>query len=116
MGSSNKCGLMVLLENGSPIDAAIICACDQSFVTSDVIARLASRFYQTGKKVVASGYEQTFGVPALFSKQIFSDLQGLDDAAGAKTMIAAHDADTVPFSAGAYDIDTPADVEGLACA
>ena len=113
MGGSIKRGLNALKASGSPVDAAVICACDQPFVTADIIAQLASRFYQTGKAVIASGYEQTIGVPALFSKDMFPILLELDDASGAKAMINRQDAEIIPFPAGAFDIDTMADVQRL---
>ena len=116
MGSSIKCGLKALTARGSPIDAAIVCACDQPFVTAEVIRQLASRFYVTGKAVVASGYEQTVGIPALFSKKMFPSLLKLDDASGAKPIISSVDGDIVPFPAGGCDIDTPADVGALPAA
>jgi molybdenum cofactor cytidylyltransferase len=113
IGSSIKCGLRSLIEGGS-IDAAIISVCDQPFVTAEVIDRLASSFRRTSKAVVASGYKQTAGVPALFSKQMFPVLLEIDDSKGAKQIIYALHADIIPFPSGSCDIDTPADVVKLA--
>ena len=113
MGSSLKCGLKALIKSSPLVDAAIICVCDQPFVSAEIIDELASSFRRTSRSVVASGYEQTVGVPALFSRQMFHALLAIDDASGAKQIISSRDAEIIPFPAGSCDIDIPADVERL---
>ena len=90
-------------------DAIIILACDQPFVTANTIMQLCAET----KPIVASGYANTVGIPALFDADYFDLLVSLPDDSGAKSVMAAHHGDVavVQFPEGAIDIDTPADYD-----
>jgi molybdenum cofactor cytidylyltransferase len=108
IGTSIKCGLAHLRH---AVSAIVILACDQPFVSAEVIRKLCDE----DRPVVASGYARTVGIPALFDARYFDALASLPDTAGAKSVIEAHRADVavVPFPEGAIDIDTRADYEAL---
>jgi molybdenum cofactor cytidylyltransferase len=108
IGTSIKCGLAHLRH---AVSAIVILACDQPFVSVEIIRELFSE----NRSIVASGYAETVGIPALFDARYFDALASLPDTAGAKSLIEVHAADAavVPFPEGAIDIDTRADYEAL---
>jgi molybdenum cofactor cytidylyltransferase len=120
MSSSIRCGLWAL-EEAAPvsIEAAILMLCDQPFVTGEVLMRLAHVYQANRALLVASAYtaggEKTLGVPAIFSRALFSELMGLSGAEGAKRIIARHkaEAEIIHVPEAAYDIDTLDDYRAL---
>jgi molybdenum cofactor cytidylyltransferase len=108
IGTSIKRGVAHLRP---AVSAIVILACDQPFVSVKVIRKLISE----NRPIVASGYAETVGIPALFDARYFDELASLPDTAGAKSLIEVHAADAavVPFAEGAIDIDTRADYEAL---
>jgi len=115
MGSSIKAGLKKLLEIKNSSEGALITVCDQPFVTAATINELVETYQKTEALIVASEYQKTLGVPALFDKEIFDYLQNIKNGGGAKQIINQFLADTVsfPFPDGAIDVDTPDDYARL---
>ncbi|HEU5147692.1 MAG TPA: nucleotidyltransferase family protein [Chryseosolibacter sp.] len=113
MGSSIKSGLQSLLSEHPDLDAVIILVCDQPMLTSEIIAGIISTFHTTRKPIVASGYSDSAGVPALFARSYFDKLNELPDDQGAKKVILQNSADVVvvPFPGGAIDLDTMEDYQ-----
>lgn len=109
LGTSIRCGVRRVLD--SP--ALVLLVCDQPFVDVSAIAALIAPWKANRPAMVASRYADTVGVPALFDRSCFADLLALPDDAGAKVLLRARPAEVieVPFEAGAFDIDTPADLE-----
>lgn len=114
MSSSIQAGIKTL-EHNSNIDAVILLLCDQPFISVDIINELVEAFYTTAKPIIASEYKQTLGVPALFARQLFSELMNLNSASGAKQVIQKNEelVHKVCFELGAIDIDTPEEYEQL---
>jgi molybdenum cofactor cytidylyltransferase len=115
MSSSIQVGIEALLAVNQHLDAVAIALCDQPFVSSQTLNQLLEAYYFTGKPIIASEYSVTFGVPALFSGTLFSELMALKSTEGAKKLINKHihEVFSVPFPEGAIDIDTPNDYEQL---
>lgn len=111
IGGSIRTGIRALPE----VEAVVIILCDQPLTGPDIIARLVDAYRVSGSPIVASEYQGTVGVPALFARPYFQHLTKLADGAGAKSVIAQAGAivQTVPFSGGAVDIDTPHEYERL---
>lgn len=104
MGSSLKAGLA---EAQDVSEGVIVMVCDQPFVTSDHLNHLIENFIKTGMPIAASKYDEIIGVPALFSKEMFSELMAIGDDEGAKKVIAAHEEQTaLVYLIGSNDIDT----------
>jgi molybdenum cofactor cytidylyltransferase len=65
--------------------------------------------------IVASEYEDTIGVPALFDRSVFPDLLALAPDQGCKGLLVGGEGDAariparVPCPEAAIDVDTPAD-------
>jgi molybdenum cofactor cytidylyltransferase len=114
IASSIRAGLRTL-NNHDSISEAIIMLCDQPFVNTELIRNMRNKHVEIGKSLVACSYQQTVGVPALFDKSLFSQLEALTGDEGAKKIINANvnDVATIPFEMGRVDIDTPADYARL---
>lgn len=114
MSSSIRAGLQHLLS-ANHVESVIIMLCDQPFVTADVLNDLVSTHCETSKPIVASTYGTTRGVPAFFSRELFTELASLTADEGARRIIATHPEDvvTITFPQGAVDIDTPHDHERI---
>jgi molybdenum cofactor cytidylyltransferase len=115
MASSVRAGVGALLGADPEATAAVLMVCDQPHVSAAVISGLIATRRATGRPIIASMYGGSFGVPALFSKPMFSELMALDGTAGAKQVIQRHasNARFVPFPGGAVDVDTADDFARL---
>ncbi len=111
MGSSIRVGLTALLAAVPNTSAVIITLCDQPLVSATALGILIATHQKTGRVIVASEYNGTLGVPALFDRSLFPALLALNGAEGARHIIQTHSQQAigVPFPEGAIDIDTPAD-------
>jgi molybdenum cofactor cytidylyltransferase len=78
------------LDRHPAVEAAILLLCDQPFVSSQTICQLRSIYTATHQSIVASSYQNTVGVPALFDRQLFPELLKLNCAEGTKVVIKNH--------------------------
>ena len=115
MSSSIKLGLSELIALEPQIDAVVITLCDQPFVTAETIGRLVAKFQETRKHLIAAKYDGVVGVPALFSREMFSALAKLEGDKGARDLLRDPDAsiETIEIKEAAIDIDTPDDAGRL---
>jgi molybdenum cofactor cytidylyltransferase len=115
MSSSIRVGITRANELQPDLAAVIIALCDQPLVTSDTLLRLINRYQETNQPIVASEYNDTVGVPALFDSSMFSELLALAGDKGAKSLILKYAADVARVLApeAAVDIDSPADLNAL---
>jgi molybdenum cofactor cytidylyltransferase len=100
---------------GPEVDAALVLLCDQLRVDSGHLRALVMAFERTQAPIVASGYEGTRGVPALFSRALFPELESLALDQGARAVIAREPSRVieVALEGGAEDVDTAADLTRL---
>ncbi len=115
MGSSVRTGLQKLLEDQPDLDAVLIMLCDQPFVNADLLNQMIAHFQASEFPILASAYEDTLGVPAIFARDFFEKLLNLGEKGGARKIIKQNLAEVqaFPFPQGAIDIDTPEDYEKL---
>jgi molybdenum cofactor cytidylyltransferase len=115
MASSIRAGVEGLVSVDADAAAAILMLCDQPHVTIDLISALVAAHRSTGSRVVASTYGGSFGVPALFGREVFAELIQLDGMTGAKEVIKRHASQAyfLPFPSGEVDVDTPNDFSRL---
>jgi len=118
MASSIRVGLQKLLDGYPGIKGVIFMVCDQPFVTGKLLEELVERYHQTRKPIIASGYSDTIGTPALFDSTVFTRLLGLKGDEGAKRIMKENPGwvDIVDFPRGDIDIDTQSDYEALTIA
>ena len=107
LGSSIALGALSLPQ-GTP--GVLFLACDQPAVNERILVRLVEAFEGPASRV-ASAYDFTLGIPALFGSDWFPRLRTLQGDRGAKDLLREGDVKTIPFEAGAFDLDTPEDLE-----
>ena len=109
MSSSIQVGIQELKTFYLEVEAVIVPLCDQPFISTEIINRLALAYHSTNQPIIACEYAETLGVPALFSDRLFSELMTLKNGEGAKQVIQKHSQEvfSISFPAGATDIDTP---------
>ena len=114
MGNSLKFGLQEILEVEPELDAVIITVCDQPYMDSSHLKKMADSFLN-GSKIVASCYIHALGVPVLFDKSYFDELMSISDDAGAKSIVMNHpnEIEKIALRKGEIDIDEPEDLEHL---
>lgn len=114
MASSMQTGLRHLLQQ-QEFDAVVLMLSDQPFIEPNIINLLIIKYLNSKKGIIASTYQDTFGVPALFDQKYFNELLDLKSKEGAKKIIYKHldDIEKVDFPKGVVDIDTPEDYAKL---
>ncbi len=113
-GSSLASGIAYLNRHEPHAEAVIVTTCDQPLLTPEHLRQLAVLYRQHITDIVASAYNQTAGVPALFSKSLFTSLIQLPPHEGARSLIRnSTSVVTLPFPEGRYDLDTPEDLDYL---
>jgi molybdenum cofactor cytidylyltransferase len=115
IGSSIRCGMLALQEKAPLSTGVILMVCDQPHVTTAHLQQLMQQKLDTGKGIIASYYSNTMGVPVLFDKAFFPQLQSLSGQEGAKKLLYRYEHETaaVPFPPGEVDVDTKEDYERL---
>lgn len=115
MSTSIRKGLSEALKLKKELEHILILLSDQPLVTRDEIEELIRVQLNNNEQATFSEYAGEPGVPAIFSREIFSELKKLKGDQGAKKLI--YDTDfqfgTVKFENGNFDVDTTADVELL---
>jgi molybdenum cofactor cytidylyltransferase len=111
MGSSLNVGVGAILAAAPELDGVAVMLADQPLVTSAAVARLVAVFSEGRAGIVAAGYGETRGVPAVLGRAALRDVAALDPAGGAKRLIEGgrHHVAVVGVPEAAIDIDTPAD-------
>ncbi|SEU30285.1 nucleotidyltransferase family protein [Stigmatella erecta] len=112
MGLSLRVGLRALPPG---VDAALVVLCDQLRVDAAHLSALVDTFTRTHAPIVASGYAGARGVPALFSRALFAELEALSPGEGARRVIAREPSRVVEvaLAGGDEDLDTAADLARL---
>jgi molybdenum cofactor cytidylyltransferase len=115
MSSSIRAGISMLLKTNSKLDAVIISLADQPLVSPQIFNQLIQSYQETQKVIIASKYNETTGVPALFSNALFPELMQLEGDKGAKALIQKYidRGLTLLIPEAAIDIDTPDDYKQL---
>jgi molybdenum cofactor cytidylyltransferase len=95
-------------------DAVLVTLADQPLVDAHALQRLITSF-DNDHRIVASAYDSTIGVPALFGREHFGDLMCLtgDHGAGSWLRQRASSVTSVPLPSASLDIDSPSDMTRL---
>jgi len=112
MASSVRCATFWAMSRAA--SALLLVSGDQPHLDAAHVAALLAAHRASGR-AVASVYSGVRGVPALFPRAYFSRLLELRGDAGAARLLRGGAAVVeVPWPAGSFDVDEPADVERLA--
>lgn len=111
IGSSIRRGVESLLEFEPSASHIMILVCDQVRLSTDLLQQLRLASKGHASEIIASEYAGTFGVPAVFPREFFAQLQQLSGDCGAKQVMKEypHRVKSVFFDGGAADLDTPED-------
>lgn len=114
IGTSISAGVKFLTAT-CDTDALIITVCDQPYLSTEVLNQLTRTFATKKADIIASTYQGTVGVPALFSSKTYQALLNLEGNEGAKKLILSSrfQLKSIDFPAGSVDIDTPQDFQDL---
>lgn len=112
MGSSLKAGLKFVIEKEHLPDALVISVCDQPYLSAQHLQQLVEKYSTTSCAIVASAYNNSNGVPALFDSSLYQQLLHIEDSQGAKTIIQKNTQAmvSIEWPEGSFDIDTPDDL------
>ncbi|MEY3369015.1 MAG: hypothetical protein RI973_2170 [Bacteroidota bacterium] len=115
MGSSIACGMDFLQQHCPDMEAVLIVLTDQPLLSADFISRLVRAFQSSASKMAAADYGEAPGPPAIFGRNFFDELSGLEGQQGARKILLKHRGQlaSLSFPEGNFDLDTPADLEKL---
>lgn len=115
MGTSISEGVAEALKLENDLEHILMLLSDQPFVTKEKIQELIRVHLDSNKPATFSEYVGEVGVPAIFSREVFPELQKLKKDQGAKKLILNNEIsfETVKFEGGHFDVDTAEDVELL---
>ncbi|WP_281543251.1 nucleotidyltransferase family protein [Maribacter aestuarii] len=94
LGSSIAYGIRHVLNLKNNFDGVLICLADQPLLHSDYYKKMIMEFGSGINPIVASRYKDKIGVPALFARQIASELMELKEDHGAKHILSKYEART----------------------
>jgi len=109
MASSIRAGVARLPASCT---AVLLMLVDQAAVTAEDLKRLVSAWRRQPEYIAAARYGTTTGVPAIFPRSTFPDLQLLRGDVGARALLQRNPDRVmrVPMASAAIDIDTPEDL------
>lgn len=113
LSSSLALGLRSVLKEENA-DGALVMLADQPLVDGKAVARILGAF-DDAHRIIASSYDDTIGVPALFGREHLEDLTRLSGDSGAGRWLRARlpEVTTIPLKQAGFDVDTPSDAARL---
>ena len=93
----------------------MVTLCDQVLVNEDHLRRLAGLWLDNPSEIVASGYADTLGTPAVIPAEFYPQLLALEGDSGAKSVLKnnAERVTAIPIPEAEFDLDVPDDLEKL---
>lgn len=115
VGSSIRAGLREVEKKEPKTYGILITLVDQPLIDTSHLLNMIRSHFTFGKKIIASGYGGSFGVPAFFHKSLFNYVEKLEGDQGAKSIISKlkQDVHIIPNPDAELDIDTEADYQVL---
>lgn len=87
LGNSISFGLKRVMDSDHKPDAILICLADQPLVSISYLNKLITTFKKSNHNIIATQYKNRAGVPALFDKSVYQNLEKLDGDFGAKHVL-----------------------------
>ena len=109
MGTSISLGVGNLAPKS---EAILILLTDQPLISQVLLQNMMQTFADKKYPIVACDYGNQLGVPILFDKSFFPELQNLNGEQGAKSFLKKYSEkiSSIEFKEGLFDIDTPTDL------
>ncbi|GLH66529.1 nucleotidyltransferase family protein [Geothrix edaphica] len=110
MGSSIRQGIAALAPE---VEAALLLTVDQPAVDAALLEALLALAAAHPARAVACAYAGTLGIPAVLPRRCFPELLALRGDRGAKALLLRQQTVSLPFPAGADDLDAPGDLDSI---
>jgi len=113
LSSSIVAGIHHFKKNNLNFESVFILLADQPAIDIGYLKSMVSLSEENKNKIIASKYENKFGVPAIIPKKYFDDLILIEADKGAKEFINQHKNDVLcpELSTNLLDIDTKEDLD-----
>lgn len=113
LSTSIVAGVNYLEKNAPFVYSLLILLADQPDIDLQYLEKLVQLSAENPTQIIASKYRKNLGVPAVFPKSFFSDLQVLEGDFGAKEFLQQHKDQIIcsNLSPSLIDIDTREDYE-----
>jgi molybdenum cofactor cytidylyltransferase len=105
MGSSIATGISHFLTKGMGYDAVLIMLADQPLIDTNYLNKMMGNWIGNPSKIITTQYDNKSGVPAIFGKEHFEELQTLNKDFGAKDIIVANEATVLALNPEGKEID-----------
>jgi len=111
MGSSIAAGVRELRYWHPAASGCLITLVDQPLISIPILEGFIHAFHNQESQIVVAAYQGTQGVPAIFSRTYFAELEALHTGGGAKHLIQKHQSQVCAMECpeASLDIDTPDD-------
>lgn len=108
LGSTIAYGVNYLKTTLANIDGLMVILADQPLLDTNYLNEMMLQFGISNKGIVATFYDGKAGVPAIFNKTYFSELEQLRDDYGARALMVQHKNDIfkIEVKSNTDDIDT----------
>lgn len=115
IGSSIAIGMKILLKKDNDFDGILIMLADQPLIDKDYLNLMITAFNNQPECIIATAYRNRAGVPALFDKVYFNELEDLENDFGAKELIGKNRDKifTINPDNKSVDIDTKSEYQNL---
>ena len=98
-------------QSSAEVDGILVHLVDHPYISAPLVDSMIERFYQSKKLIAVPRYQGRRGHPVIFSRSLFTELLNAPVDQGAKTVVHAHQNDTLEVDTEdegvTIDIDTP---------
>jgi CTP:molybdopterin cytidylyltransferase MocA len=114
LGSTIRVGVRAARTGHPELGAVLLMTCDQPGVDADMLKSLALAWRKGGARIVAAGYADTAGIPAVFAASEFNALEALIGDKGAQALVRSGTGIViVPCPEAELDVDEVRDLNRL---
>lgn len=114
MAGSLKLGISRALKDTS-VDATLILLTDQPLIPLNHYKSMLDHMKAKRPSLLATGYYDTIGVPAIYTRQFFQEIMLMDNKGTAKSILMQHkdQLTTMQCDEAGIDVDTDEDYQKL---
>lgn len=105
LGSSIVAGMDYFSSKELAYDAVLIMLADQPKIDTNYLNKMIGNWKGNQSKIITTQYKDRNGVPAIFEKKYFTELQKLNKDFGAKDLIASNEGAVLTLNAEGKEID-----------